>query len=112
METRRAHPRNVPGDWYVEDGCCTLCSVPLDGAPDLFAYAPDADRPDHCFVKRQPESPAELERMVEVTANAELGCIRYRGHAPRVLGALRARGALDRSDHVEAEQIRVGRRTR
>jgi len=74
------HPANVPGDFYVEDGCCTLCDVPFSEAPELFAYWPNADMPQHCFVKRQPQSAAELDRMVMVIQCAELQCIHYRGH--------------------------------
>jgi hypothetical protein len=74
------HPANVPGDFYVEDGCCTLCEVPFSEAPELFAYWPNADAPQHCYVKRQPENPDELETMVSVIRCAELQCIHYRGN--------------------------------
>jgi hypothetical protein len=23
--SKRAHPANAPGEFYVENGCCTLC---------------------------------------------------------------------------------------
>ena len=73
------HPANLPGDFYVEDGCCTMCEVPFAEAPDLFGTAQDPKGYPHCFVKRQPETPAELDQMVSTIRCAELQCIRYRG---------------------------------
>src|SRR6476620_6047603 len=74
-----SHPANVPGDFYVEDGCCTMCDVPRSEAPDLFASWPNAESPEHCYVKRQPQNAANFERMFEVIRCAELQCIHYRG---------------------------------
>ncbi len=45
---RMPFPKNVPGDFYVEDGCCTSCGMPTTEAPELFAYAPDG----HCYVRQ------------------------------------------------------------
>jgi hypothetical protein len=73
--SRERHPLNAPGDFYVEHGCCTSCDVPLDVAPDIFAY--DQDR--HCFVRRQPASADETFRVVRVLREQDLGCIRYGG---------------------------------
>jgi hypothetical protein len=73
------HPANVPGDFYVEDGCCTMCEVPFTVAPDLFGTCQDPKGYPHCFVKRQPDSPAELDQMISAIRYAELQCIRYRG---------------------------------
>ena len=66
---------NVIGDFYVEANCCTLCGVPEAIAPDLFATS---DR-GHCYVKKQPETADEFDRMTKVFATQDLGCIRYRG---------------------------------
>jgi hypothetical protein len=73
------HPANVPGDFYVEDGCCTMCEVPFAEAPELFGTALDEKGFAHCVVNRQPETPAELEEMISAIKCAELQCIRYRG---------------------------------
>jgi ferredoxin len=50
-------PGNVPGRWYVDDGCigCNLC---VDLYPDIFAMN-DAD--NLAFVKMQPRNPKEEE---------------------------------------------------
>lgn len=79
MLEHKPHPANVPGDFYVEDGCCTMCEMPLAEAPELFGACQDPKGYPHCYVKRQPETPAELDHMVGAIRCAELRCIRYRG---------------------------------
>lgn len=79
MFERNPHPANVPGDFYVVDGCCTMCEVPFLEAPNLFGTFLDPKGYQHCYVKRQPGSPAELDEMVNVIRCAEFQCIRYRG---------------------------------
>jgi ferredoxin len=80
-ECVRPHPDNAAGPFYVEYGCCTACGVPEAVAPELFAW----DGNDHCFVKRQPTTPAETDKALQVVAHAELSCIRYRGCDPEVM---------------------------
>jgi hypothetical protein len=79
MAEIKPHPANVPGDYFVEDDCCMTCEVPFHFAPDLFAYYHDTPDGPHCYVKKQPESPAEQDRMFEAIRHAEAGCIMYRG---------------------------------
>ena len=79
MPEYQPHPANVPGDFYVEDGCCTMCEMPFVIAPDLFGTCQDRKGYPHCYVKRQPESPPELDQMVDAIRCADLQCIRYRG---------------------------------
>lgn len=78
MKAPLAHPMNVPGDFYVEDGCCTSCNMPFTEAPELFGSA-DGELDGHCFVRKQPESTAELSRMLMAMAVSDLGCTRYKG---------------------------------
>ena len=56
-----------------------MCEVPFAEAPDLFGTVQDPKGYPHCYVKRQPESPAELDQMASAIRCAELQCIRYRG---------------------------------
>jgi hypothetical protein len=83
-EPIRAHPNNVPGPFYVVDGCCTACGVPFAEAPGLFAY----DGAYHCYVKRQPGTKDELNGMLRAAWASEVQCIRYRGKDPEVLRRL------------------------
>jgi hypothetical protein len=76
MLTRNAHPENAPGDFYVEDQCCTMCAIPFTEAPALFGTTTDES---HCFVKKQPSTEVELGQMVNAIQCAELNCIRYGG---------------------------------
>lgn len=79
MQPLKPHPSNVPGDYYVQDSCCTMCNVPFVVAPELFGEINDERGFLHCFVKRQPTSDSEHALMVEAIASAELSCIRYSG---------------------------------
>lgn len=68
-----ADPRNVPGDFYVEKDCCTLCGVPWHIAPELFSYDDNG-----CWVARQPVTEDERRKMLRVIDTQELGCVRSR----------------------------------
>ena len=63
--------------------CCTSCGLPKSLAPDLIGGV--AGKGDHCYWKKQPETPAEIDRAVEVLAGQELGCHRYAGVDPDLL---------------------------
>lgn len=90
----RPHPSNVPGAFYVVDGCCTRCGVPDVTAPEHFA-----DTDDHCFVRRQPATPRELDRVLLTVLQAEFRCVRYRGDDPDVLRRLAEMGEAETCDH-------------
>ncbi len=47
----------------------------------MFAY----DDQNHCYVKRQPETPEDLDRMLRAVHGSEVECIRYRGAEKDVL---------------------------
>lgn len=87
MSERRRYHLNIVGDFYVEDGCCTMCGVPQALAPDLFA-----EGLDHCYVRKQPTEPAEIARMLEVLYSQELGCIRYAGKNLDILKTIHSWG--------------------
>lgn len=94
-DQNKPHRLNVPGPFYVLDGCCTACGVPETTAPELFAY----DCSDHCYVKRQPSSDEELERAMFVMWGQELECVRYAGTDPNVLRRLAEAGCSSQCDH-------------
>lgn len=99
------HPANVPGPFYVEDGCCITCGVWEAEAPDLLAWVPDADRP-HCYVARQPETDAEFERMKAAMEVGEVDCIRVHNCRPDWAGRLRAAGLGHQIDPPEGPATR------
>jgi hypothetical protein len=90
----RPHPKNVPGPFYVVDGCCTACGVPESVAPDLFSW----DGNSHCYVSRQPANPDETEKALHAIRGAEFRCIRYRGADREVLIRLAELGEAEICD--------------
>jgi len=84
MREHTPHPSNVPGDFYVRDICCTMCMVPFYEAPELFGKEQDSTGYTRCFVKRQPETPGELTKMLRAVRWQELDCIRCRGTDRRI----------------------------
>lgn len=85
MENQRKYPavkENVSGDFYVEEGCCTLCGVPHAEAPTLFGGFDENGKVTHrqCFIKKQPRTEQHLEQMINAIAAQELICIRYSGN--------------------------------
>jgi hypothetical protein len=93
------HPANVPGPFYVEDGCCITCGVWEVVAPDLLTWHDDADgQSAHCYVSRQPETDAEFQRMKQAMHYGEVDCIRVRACKPAWLEELRKEGLSDQID--------------
>jgi hypothetical protein len=100
MPSYKPHPLNVPGDFYVEDGCCISCLVPFEAAPDMLKYDDEAS---HCFVARQPSSFEEAKKMAEAMFLSEVDCIRYRGSDKAILqciGKLGGRTLCDTNSPV------------
>lgn len=93
-EQRKPYPKNVAGDFYVEDGCCTACDVPNHYAPGLFEY----DDESHCFVARQPETNREIYQMIKAVCGSEVECIRYKGDDREILRRLAEAGQSDLCD--------------
>jgi hypothetical protein len=89
---------NVPGDFYVDANCCTLCGVPEYYAPDLFGSDEWG-----CWVRRQPVTPEEEKRMLIVMRTQDLGCIEYGGKDDRILRLL---AAISKVDARRAETLR------
>jgi len=82
------HPKNIPGDFYVEDGCCTMCGVPFAAAPELFSEGKDEDGYEYYYVSRQPETAAEIDQMIDALSCSELACIHYQGRDPQIIERL------------------------
>ena len=105
MAAHLPHKANVPGDFYVEDGCCITCAVPVTEAPKHFAWQKDAQGYDHCYVCKQPETPGELRTMLRVIPLSEVYCIRYRGSDPAVLANLVENGCAEVCDHFDSRSM-------
>ena len=88
MDFDKPHPLNTPGDFYVGDGCCTMCSVPFCIAPELFGTLESSQGLDHCFVRQQPETTDQVADMNQAIGAAETRCIRYKGVDHSIQSAL------------------------
>jgi hypothetical protein len=91
---------NVPGDFYVEDGCCTLCGVPHVEAPNLFGGFDENGKVTHeqCFVKKQPTTLVELNQIINTMAVQDTGCIKYCGRDQEIIKRIREVGEGDQID--------------
>ena len=83
---REREPVSAPGDFYVENRCCTSCGVPQAVAPSLVGWI---DEPmSHCYWMKQPETPEELRQAFLIFDGQELGCHRYAGQDPEIQARL------------------------
>ena len=104
MQQSKRHPLNVPGDFYVEDGCCLACLVPFEAVPELLRYDDEAS---HCYVCQQPRTLQERQLMAEAVGLSEVRCIRYSGKDEHVLNLLSLNGELDQCDLESSSSIPV-----
>src|SRR5207245_6999162 len=92
------------GPFYVIKDMCITCSLPVQTSPETIKYhmTPCAGCPegaaDHCYVSRQPETPEELARMIEVVAGSCIAAYRYCGTDPNILSRLVAAGCKEQCE--------------
>ncbi|MBO9703180.1 MAG: ferredoxin [Sporocytophaga sp.] len=96
----KAVKENVSGAFYIVDGCCTLCGVPHAEAPELFGGIDEKGNMTHdqCFVKKQPDSPNELNQMINAMAAQEIICIRYSGNDINIKNRIKEVGEKSQID--------------
>lgn len=85
MEEPKRHPLNADGDFFVEYDMCLACDAPYSEAPELMAY----DENMHCYFKRQPVNPEEIEHAVNAVRVSCIEAVRYKGNDPEVLKIMR-----------------------
>jgi len=94
-DERKPHPKNAPGPFYVENGCCMTCMAPHVQAPTLMGFD---DLDGHCFVKQQPQTDEEIYLAIRAVRSSEVQCLRYRGHDLDIQRRLVEMGAADACD--------------
>ena len=94
----KPYPKNVAGDFYVEDGCCITCMVPEAYAPNLMGFD---EENTHCFVAKQPTDENEVYQILKAAWAAEVGCIRYGGKNPQILKRLAEAGVSEACDEQQ-----------
>jgi hypothetical protein len=95
------YPKNAPGPFYVEDGCCIICQAPYHEAPDVMAH--DEEGGGHCYFRRQPETPEQVERVISACCVSCVSAVRYSGNDPEILRRFRELGDIDACDVLAAE---------
>ena len=103
MEKKRYH-LNAPGDFYVEDDSCIICMNPEEVAGSLMGFYEDnSNSPEfsHCYFKKQPENPEELELAKQAVFSSCCGALRYAGTDPEVISDLKSKGVGFCCDNLE-----------
>ena len=96
---KETYPENVDGDFYVEKDCCTMCGLPGVIAPELFKDKGD----EYCYIKKQPCTKEETEKMIEIVNDAEFDCIRYCGYNKKILSELEHKDRI--YDHHKKDNL-------
>lgn len=87
------YPENAPGPFYVEKDMCIICRVPESEAPDLMGFYEDpTGGGSHCYFKKQPETPEEVERAIAAVRISCCGALWYDGDDPEILRRLNEGG--------------------
>lgn len=105
--SKKRHPLNVAGPFYVEDGCCTACGLPYPEAPDLLGVTKPSEDPNgyaHCYFKKQPVADAELEQVFRAIMVAEFRCFRYAGSDAQIIARLQMMGDAEQCDVLSGEE--------
>ena len=90
-----AEPENAPGNFYVERSQCVICMLPIETAPSIFGFhdasiESGSHAGSHCYVARQPATPAEVKSAVEALTHSCCQAIRYAGNDPDIIDLIRA----------------------
>ncbi len=86
MHKTKRHPLNANGDFFVEYDTCLACDAPYSEAPELMAY----DENWHCYFKRQPQTPDEVEHAINAVRVSCVEAVRYEGNDPEILRRIQA----------------------
>lgn len=95
------YPENSEGDFYVENQVCITCGAPEAEAPDLIEHS--KFEYGHCFFKKQPQTPDELDRAISALAVSCISGIRYGGKDKIILKRLFKLGLEAECDYKYSE---------
>lgn len=96
-ETPARYSENAKGDFYVENNVCTSCGGPEFVAPDLIEHSQTGY--GHCYFKKQPQTPDELDRAICAMQISCISGLRYGGQDEQILKRLYKEGLADECDH-------------
>ena len=88
---------NVKGDFYVENQACITCGSTEAEAPDLIEHS--KVEYGHCYFKKQPQTPEELDRAISAMQVSCAAGVRYGGKDEAILKRLYALGLQSKCDY-------------
>lgn len=91
------YPENAQGDFYVENQVCIACGAPEAEAPDLIDHS--KIEYGHCYFKKQPQTPDELNRAISAMQVSCISGLRYGGQDEEILKRLYREGLANECDH-------------
>ncbi|QQD13131.1 ferredoxin [Sphingobacterium sp. UDSM-2020] len=91
------YSENSQGDFYVENDACIRCGAPEFEAPDLIDHS--KAEYGHCYFKKQPETPDELDRAICAMQVSCIAGLRYGGTDEKILKRLYEEGLENECDH-------------
>ncbi len=100
---RERDPMNAEGDFYVEKDSCVTCLAPHVVAPELMGF--DEER-GHCYFKRQPQTPEEIEHAIDAVTIQEFSNLRYAGSDPYILKKLEELGSTECCDYFARKCVK------
>jgi hypothetical protein len=103
QEPIQPYPKNAPGGFYVQNQHCITCEAPYHEAPDLMAHDEEGDY-RHCYFKRQPEAPEEVERAIMACYVSCVRAVRYAGRNPKILKKFQELGSVDSCDVLSPDE--------
>jgi hypothetical protein len=93
-------PENVPDPFYVAKNQCITCLAPVENAPSLMGFHEDpaGKGSSHCFFKKQPTTPQEIELAVKSVSISCCGSLRYCGTDETIRAKIRLGNNADAID--------------
>jgi hypothetical protein len=97
------------GDFYTENGSCTVCGAPQAEAPDLIEHA-KVD--GHCYFRRQPVTETDIDQAIAAMQVSCVGALRYGGTDEGILKRLYENGMAELCDNKPQQHYPVVIRNR
>lgn len=89
---------NIQGDFYVENGECIACTLPVTESPELIGADESAGIGYHCYFKKQPENNVEVESAINAMEVSCCEAHRYCGKDQKIIKQITARGLESQID--------------
>jgi len=103
---RQPYHLNAAGLFYSVKDCCIICLAPQSEAPELIGLYEDpsgTNRLSHCFFKKQPETPNEVDNAIRAMWVSCVENLRYAGDDPAILERLCEMGLRDLCDAFDKD---------